>query len=1633
MATSVTTNPSTLLPLELVDKCIGSRIHIIMKNDKEIVGTLLGFDDFVNMLLEDVTEYESTPEGRRITKLDQILLNGNNITMRKSTRICIEEKWKNILEKPPSVHPTDSNHNLPVISSLVYCECDALDHAATKAAHNSSSIVWLHDQFVEICTTDFDKRSPNKMVKCVHAVTSGWVGNHPMTHPELNSMTDRPTTKEWWRVHVTVTDTNLAPVKEMSFQWQEVVLEQGEDSTFVEEVELKRGFTEDKAIYVPTSENERKASRTNNDENNNDAEVSRPSDILDTWFLKTQEFPNFCGDSAGKMIQKNQYLFANNYRCGPESLMVQENGRYIRRSLDLIAESLLDMLHSGPGPEVKYQAAQCLGRVGYVLEQDFKRYMDWIFTKYSEERNDEVRMLLMKALLETLQLEAESPKLEEFSTDTVDILVGWHIDGSQPPTVMRHASRSLQKLRSYWIADLQFSVTLLSQFVEDMEVCMDDLEKTIDRSSSPGGDLPLPQDTVTRLTKLITVFNTVVKILGQNLNPSLSLTVGWTFLTECFTKILTTVIKALSHVLWEDLIIVANECSCLLLAYLQSRTSVANGHLYDLINIQLDLVAQLSDCALISMLRLIGKAVREVSANLPLELVQKLLGPSSAMLSLRFSPSVAVQDEVVAVYQCLLNLKNIPLLQEAYRYVLGDLEIAYKLVVSSVDELCTQNPHQSTQYRVCDAELVIMIHLRALADLANASNSIIGMWALKPSILELLAVKLLPYHSQLADFSPVLQYTLLYLLYSHCSRYNHFVSSSALVSTKQSRTRVRDVLGLPVTLGPEVPTTSPSSGHLSIILKLLSRMLTQELPEETTELVLQWTREVFVQAQPYMKILHQTVEYEGLVEAVVGAGHCSNPVVVLWIVDNLEQLLAIRDIPLKQSLFSLIVDLCLIHINSTDLRVKFKVCHLLTYIPWHITMEKFVTAAYSLPQSKKKLLHELLPLSLNTVVAAQRHHLSRGSCGEMQPQHFRKFMGYLLQGQFYRGEWLLDLFHSCWPVQLSCVSDDDLAASVFGKLSAAFDSVLLLWAAWEAAQLCVMYKLRTPLGKPQETFTSIEGAIKNLARELTGDDTPTHPTSTSLPLEEHVGTWEQRRVRLLLEFLEQLEKTTYNASEGCATALLPAPKPVRTFFHTNKSTCAEWLSRIRGAVIVVALHVGHATTAVRHGHYLLQDLLSNNNTQGTEFEKAVMYVGWALCKLQEPEAIQGLYVWSKEVTGRKFPWLKAAAEQAAGRFESSAESYCKLLSTQENSPSEENYVLGFMADQLIECYKAVNNWKELQKWKEKENEIFANQNGGVLSKYILNTMTADHAKALSYFEDGNISLAAELAKWPTDDEISNLSKLNNKIGMNSKSWSSHKLIRDAQHILFNIAITMAAEENFGINNVDRSLVRLGKIMECQLISQCHMQESVRNGSSEFLLQALVMQYSATGLNNILLKKPAEAANTMLEDELTVNHASSSTLSEVLWWSKYFGTLTVDSSVQRNIDNLCLNVARAARKEGNLGMAQRFLLKCFSRGESCSNLEELAQSLVRNNAECGPWRIKTYTEVAKLLYSLEKQETAVQVCCLAALNGTDIVKERCSRLLLTLAKWLQHQPQLANKDEPLTKLMFTRDVTLFSKT
>ncbi|CAK63468.1 unnamed protein product (macronuclear) [Paramecium tetraurelia] len=68
---------TTILPLGLLDKAISSRVWILMKDDREFEGTLRGFDDFFNMVLENVIELD----GGKKNKLESILLNGTQICL----------------------------------------------------------------------------------------------------------------------------------------------------------------------------------------------------------------------------------------------------------------------------------------------------------------------------------------------------------------------------------------------------------------------------------------------------------------------------------------------------------------------------------------------------------------------------------------------------------------------------------------------------------------------------------------------------------------------------------------------------------------------------------------------------------------------------------------------------------------------------------------------------------------------------------------------------------------------------------------------------------------------------------------------------------------------------------------------------------------------------------------------------------------------------------------------------------------------------------------------------------------------------------------------------------------------------------------------------------------------------------------------------------------------------------------------------------------------------------------------------------------------------------------------------------------------------------------------------------------
>lgn len=76
---------SRILPLELIDKAIGSPIWILMRGQTEMTGILRGFDDYVNLVLDDAVEYSPDPRDKSvIVKKElkaEILLNGNHVAV----------------------------------------------------------------------------------------------------------------------------------------------------------------------------------------------------------------------------------------------------------------------------------------------------------------------------------------------------------------------------------------------------------------------------------------------------------------------------------------------------------------------------------------------------------------------------------------------------------------------------------------------------------------------------------------------------------------------------------------------------------------------------------------------------------------------------------------------------------------------------------------------------------------------------------------------------------------------------------------------------------------------------------------------------------------------------------------------------------------------------------------------------------------------------------------------------------------------------------------------------------------------------------------------------------------------------------------------------------------------------------------------------------------------------------------------------------------------------------------------------------------------------------------------------------------------------------------------------------------
>ena len=63
-------------PFDLLDNSKGKRGLVALKNQKEVVGTLIAFDMHINMVLEDADEMQ---DGKTLRKLGNVFIRGDTI------------------------------------------------------------------------------------------------------------------------------------------------------------------------------------------------------------------------------------------------------------------------------------------------------------------------------------------------------------------------------------------------------------------------------------------------------------------------------------------------------------------------------------------------------------------------------------------------------------------------------------------------------------------------------------------------------------------------------------------------------------------------------------------------------------------------------------------------------------------------------------------------------------------------------------------------------------------------------------------------------------------------------------------------------------------------------------------------------------------------------------------------------------------------------------------------------------------------------------------------------------------------------------------------------------------------------------------------------------------------------------------------------------------------------------------------------------------------------------------------------------------------------------------------------------------------------------------------------------------
>lgn len=1304
---------------------------------------------------------------------------------------------------------------------------------------------------------------------------------------------------------------------------------------------------------------------------------------------------------------------------------------------------------------------------------------------------------LLKEQLETVQkahhFTATTDAIRQFAlnypkqfaahfTDVVDIMIGWHLETQQPLGFKHHCSMVLQSFKPFWLRDMPFTRSLLAQFLEDIGIYRDEMVRK--KTMKPGEKCRIELSmeiccgsTVGATTSILKCIYDSPAILCQHL--------GVQYMNDIVRTVLD-MVRALEQAdqirrlfgteQFDTIYYYMHEMIAIGLDCRKAGVELPEQLLLDTVAHQLAQMdyAAMPTPTIRTALFVVNRLIAELRSSIPLSFVRSVVGPEASAQRLKFSHHPALVRAYVRVYQTILGSKNVELLQDTYRHICDDLAKAVDSLSTLSGDAAERPP---TAYTKEQAELVVCFHLAAISTLATATSSIIVMWVLEPNILELLTERLQSHDS--ATFwhrSPEAHHAIITLLISHCRNNNNFLKSSALlhhdlskVSDSFSKLSVADesagklslddgsassfsaefVPGASSFVSPtssanaSTADASPTAMHFELILRFLGRILANRPSVETTLQLLDWCECIIGQVIGHADILETNAQFLAILGAInrIATEPRATNEVQFKAADCFAALLAHEQ--LDADLLEWMAETCCVKMCASEPAIRDRYAQLFGRLPVNVSMRQ-IHRSTGMARARQEQINAAQHWYLRTPIQ------QRGI--EMRSQFFVDFMrairaqekgsnGASAATATERGHRIESTFRDiftyaqCHETRAKTNEMLEFDQAIWSDVR-----VLMFWVQCEAAQSCVSNKLRTALGKPQETFIKIESTVREFARLL---------ASTEPPAKQSIDTIlaNQRRARILLGFMECLEKCIHNASDGMAVGLPAMEKPVRTFFRVNATTCNEWFNRIRPAVDIVGTHCMEPEMVVRYTESVLKHLVANGKVADPLFEHTLITHALALLRNNEGDALLGLFEWTKSVAKKKFGWIRlmagkrlaidvvapffdvfssfskkknlndhflAFSEQANGHIETAVAGYRQIW----HQADETRTLLSeTIADQLILNLADAHEWTEL-------HDVFRIDEMYDTARLTVprHSLTMNQVETMMEYERSKDLAVLDLGNWDTiaADSLAN-----------ARDFSSHRLVALAENTVCNIAMLQCRDQER----------HDAKLVTCAKIARAGLQECLRTGSREHINSLVVLNHICHKLTQRYNGESVNGRSLRVDKSF-----GSKTATQLLMWSELFD----DGSAAGEPGNLDfrLDACSTTRKEGNLALSRRHLEVFFKAIDfvekiGCpvpdASLERIADRLITAEAEPSIWNAQStrgVCEMAKWLYSSDKKDMAIQ--CVAA-NAMSIgrslgqnenagdaaaIRQRMSRAYLTMAEWLlaeNDQFWAGSAEKPLGKL------------